>query len=154
MPTKLSNALTPLSVANAKPGRHTDGNGLQLLVKPTGARSWVLRYYVDGKAREMGLGPADGAGAVSLRHARDLAAAQRLAVSGGLDPLAERHRMAAEARAAGQASLSPEYRSRRPLRLISPRMRMAGAMTSTGRNGRQRWRPMFILSWGICRSPV
>ena len=104
MPTKLSNALTPLSVANAKPGRHTDGNGLQLLVKPTGARSWVLRYYVDGKAREMGLGPADGAGAVSLRHARDLAAAQRLAVSGGLDPLAERHRMAAEARAAGQAA--------------------------------------------------
>ncbi len=105
MPTKLSNALTPLAVANAKPGRHTDGNGLQLLVKPTGARSWVLRYYVDGKAREMGLGPADGAGAVSLRHARDLAAAQRLAVSGGLDPLAERHRMAAEARAAGQAAL-------------------------------------------------
>jgi integrase len=104
MPRKVSNALTPLSVANAKPGRHTDGNGLQLLVKPSGARSWVLRYYADGKAREMGLGPANGTGAVSLRQARDLAAAQRLSVSGGADPLAERHRKAADALAEAQAS--------------------------------------------------
>jgi integrase len=104
MPRKISNALTPFSVTNAKPGRHTDGNGLQLLVKPSGARSWVLRYHVDGKAREMGLGPANGTGAVSLRQARDLAAAQRLSVSGGADPLAERQRKAAEAFAEVQAS--------------------------------------------------
>ena len=44
MPKKLSNALTPLTVKNAKPGRHADGGGLHLLVKETGARSWVYRY--------------------------------------------------------------------------------------------------------------
>jgi integrase len=104
MPTKLDNALTSLAVANAKPGRHADGRGLHLLVKPSGARSWVLRYFVAGKAREMGLGAADGRNAITLAKARDLAAAQRLSVAGGIDPLAERHRKAAEARAAGQAA--------------------------------------------------
>ncbi len=38
MPRKLSNALTPLTVKNAKPGRHADGGGLQLLVKASRAR--------------------------------------------------------------------------------------------------------------------
>jgi integrase len=104
MPTKLDNALTSLSVANAAPGRHADGRGLHLLVKQSGARSWVLRYFVAGKAREMGLGAADGRNAITLAKARDLAAAQRLAVSGGIDPLTERHRKVAEARAAGQAA--------------------------------------------------
>ena len=33
MPKKLSKALTPLQVKNAKPGRHADGDGLHLLVK-------------------------------------------------------------------------------------------------------------------------
>ena len=33
MPKKLSNVLTPLTVKNAKPGRHADGGGLHLLVK-------------------------------------------------------------------------------------------------------------------------
>jgi integrase len=104
MPKKLNNALTPLGVANAKPGRHTDGRGLHLLVKDSGARSWVLRYYVAGKAREMGLGAADGPKAITLAKARDLAAAQRLAVSGGTDPLAQRHAKAAEALAVAQAA--------------------------------------------------
>lgn len=35
--------LTVLSAKNAKAGRHGDGRGLYLLVKATGARSWVLR---------------------------------------------------------------------------------------------------------------
>jgi integrase len=104
MPRKLNNALTPLGVANAKPGRHTDGRGLHLLVKDSGARSWVLRYYVAGKAREMGLGAADGPKAITLAKARDLAAAQRLAVSSGTDPLAERQAKAAEALALAQAT--------------------------------------------------
>lgn len=36
-------ALTALKVKNAKPGRHVDGPGLCLLVKDSGARTWVLR---------------------------------------------------------------------------------------------------------------
>ncbi len=41
MPKKLSNVLTPLAVKNAPPGRYADGGGLHLLVKDSGARSWV-----------------------------------------------------------------------------------------------------------------
>lgn len=104
MPKKLVNALTAVTVKNAGPGRHVDGGGLQLLVKPTGARSWVFRYMMAGKAREIGLGPASGPDATSLADARDLAAALRLKVKGGIDPLAERDRAAAEVLAAAQAA--------------------------------------------------
>ena len=104
MPRKLSNALTPLAVKNAKPGRHADGGGLHLLVKETGARSWVYRFMLKGKARDIGLGAASGPETISLATARDKAAALRMQVKAGVDPLAERHRGAAEALAAAQAA--------------------------------------------------
>ena len=104
MPRKLSNALTPLTVKNAKPGRHADGGGLHLLVKETGARSWVYRFMLKGKSRDVGLGTAAGAGAIPLSAARDLAAALRLKVKAGTDPLAEREREAAQALATAQAA--------------------------------------------------
>ena len=103
MPRKLSNALTPLSVKNAKPGRHADGGGLHLLVKESGARSWVYRFMLKGQSRDIGLGTA-GQGGISLADARDLASALRLKVKAGIDPLAERHREAAEALASAQAA--------------------------------------------------
>ena len=99
MPRKLHNALTPLAVKNAKPGRHADGGGLHLLVKPTGARSWVYRFMLGGKSRDVGLGTA-GQGGMSLADARDEAAALRLKVKAGIDPLEERDREAAQALAA------------------------------------------------------
>lgn len=49
--------LTARKVETAKAGRYTDGRGLMLVVKTSGARSWVLRYQVDGRRRDMGLGP-------------------------------------------------------------------------------------------------
>lgn len=104
MPKKLVNALTPLAVKNAKPGRHADGGGLQLLVKESGARSWVFRFMLKGKSRDVGLGPAAGAGAIPLAKARDLADALRVKVKSGIDPLAEREQQAAEALAAAQAA--------------------------------------------------
>lgn len=103
MPRKLSNALTPLAVKNAKPGRHADGGGLHLLVKPTGARSWVYRFMLNGKSRDVGLGAA-GQGGMGLADARDEAAALRLKVKAGIDPLEQRDREAAEALAAAQAA--------------------------------------------------
>ena len=50
--------LTALKVERikSKSGMHADGGGLYLQVTP-GGTSWVLRYMLDGKAREMGLGP-------------------------------------------------------------------------------------------------
>jgi integrase len=104
MPRKLNNALTPLTVKNAKPGRHADGGGLHLLVKQSGARSWVYRFMLRGKARDIGLGAASGPEAISLGKARDKADALRLKVKAGIDPLTERDREAAEALAAAQAA--------------------------------------------------
>lgn len=103
MPRKLHNALTVMTVKNAKPGRHADGGGLHLLVKDTGARSWVYRFMLKGKSRDIGLGAA-GPGGISLADARDLATALRLKVKAGIDPLEERQRSEAEAKAAKQAA--------------------------------------------------
>jgi integrase len=104
VPRKLSNALTPLAVTNAKPGRHADGGGLNLLVKETGARSWVYRFMLNGKSRDVGLGAAAGPDKLSLADARTEAAKLRLQVKAGIDPLEERQRKAAEALAAAQAA--------------------------------------------------
>lgn len=103
MPRKLHYALTAVEVKTAKPGRHADGGGLQLLVKESGARSWVYRFMLKGKSRDIGLGPA-GPGGISLADARDLATALRLKVKAGIDPLEERQRSEAEAKAAEQAA--------------------------------------------------
>jgi integrase len=104
MPKKFSNALTTLSVKSAKPGRHADGGGLHLLVKETGARSWVYRFMLDGKSRDVGLGSA-AVGGVSLADVRHAASLLRIKVRDKIDPIEERAREAAEALAAAQAAL-------------------------------------------------
>lgn len=100
-----------MTVKSAKPGRHADGDGLYLLVKPSGAKAWLLRVQVDGRRRDIGLGTADtssraiGKGEASpivipilqrkiltLAEARDKAAMLRVAAKSGLDPIAERDR--------------------------------------------------------------
>lgn len=101
MPKKLSNVLTPLAVKNAKPGRYADGGGLHLLVKDSGARSWVYRFMLGGKSRDVGLGAA-GLGGISLAAARDARDALRIKVKAGTDPLEERQRKAADAIAEAQ----------------------------------------------------
>ena len=80
-------ALTALKVKHLGPGRHTDAHGLQLLVRPSGSRSWVLRYQHKGRCREYGLGPAHD---VSLAEARLAASEIRKMVRAGLDPVKER----------------------------------------------------------------
>src|SRR4051794_3379033 len=77
--------LTILAVkAAVKPGRYQDGRGLMLLVKPSGARSWVLRTQVDGKGRDFGLGAlAD----VGLADAREKADTFRKQFKSGIDPV-------------------------------------------------------------------
>lgn len=119
MPRKVSRALTALNVKNAKPGRHADGEGLYLLVKNTGARSWVFRYMLDGKARDLGLSRCpeaveqlkrSGGEYLTLAQARDVAAIYRLKVKARIDPLEEREaaatKVAAEAQAAKAAKVT------------------------------------------------
>nr|WP_229362264.1 site-specific integrase [Sphingomonas sp. PL-96] len=79
--------LTTLKVRHAGPGRHADTHGLYLLVRDSGARSWVLRMQHHGQRRDFGLGPAHD---VPLAEARILAANLRKAVRSGADPAAER----------------------------------------------------------------
>jgi integrase len=78
-------------VETAKPGKYGDAStkGLQLVVAPTGARKWVLRFMSQGKAREMGLGALPEVG---LADARDKALAARKLVKNGVDPIADRQR--------------------------------------------------------------
>ena len=73
--------------ALGKPGRHGDGDGLYLNVAPSGSKSWVQRIVVDGRRRDIGLGPYP---AVSLARARSIAHDNRTAVAEGRDPVAEK----------------------------------------------------------------
>lgn len=104
MPRKLHNALTALTVKNAGPGRHADGGGLYLLVKPSGARSWIFRATVAGKVRDVGLGTASAPNAVTLARARELAADKAREVSAGTLPLSERRKKSLAAKSAAQAA--------------------------------------------------
>lgn len=68
-------------------GRHADGDGLYLVVDKAGAKRWVMLYRMDGRRREMGLGPL---GSVSLAKAREMAAEAREQIAGGVDPIEAR----------------------------------------------------------------
>src|SRR5688572_33109559 len=83
-------------VANAAaPGYHLDGDGLYLQVSPTLTRSWIFRYQLNGRAREMGLGPEH---VISLAEARAKAAAARKLLVDGIDPLEHRDALRAQER--------------------------------------------------------
>ena len=72
----------------AKPGYHFDGAGLYLQVSKGGSKSWILRYVLDGKAREMGLGSLV---TFSLADARLRATEQRKLIADGIDPIEAKH---------------------------------------------------------------
>ena len=84
--------LTDRAVRTAVPGRYSDGTvkGLMLLVRDNGSRSWVLRYQLGGRRRDMGLGPYPEIGRADAREkALD---ARRLIKRDGKDPIAARGR--------------------------------------------------------------
>lgn len=73
----------------AKPGLHPVGTvaGLRLQVKPSGARSWILRTMIGTRRAELGLG---GYPAVTLAQATERARESLGQIRTGTDPLAER----------------------------------------------------------------
>jgi integrase len=87
----LSGKLTRKLVENLGAGRHGDGNGLYLVVDPSGARRWIVRVTVKGQKNKMGaplrtdfgLGGAD---LVTLNQARDRALEYRRMAQQGLNP--------------------------------------------------------------------
>ena len=87
MPRPLQ-VLSALSISRRKkPGYLGDGGGLYLQVTEAGSKSWIFRYSMAGKRREMGMGPYP---AVSLGAARNLAQEARTVLAGGQDPIAVR----------------------------------------------------------------
>jgi integrase len=76
-------------IANlSSPGYYGDGEGLWLQISPSGSKSWIFRFTIARKAREMGLGSLN---AVSLSIARERARQCRLLLSEGKDPIVERN---------------------------------------------------------------
>jgi len=79
--------LSAQKVKTASAGRHGDGRGRFLYVKPSGARSWVLRYQVKGRRRDLGLGAYPE---VTLAMARDRVIEARRLIAEGEDPIAKK----------------------------------------------------------------
>ena len=67
-----------------RPGYYFDGAGLYLQIAKGGSKSWILRYTLNGKAREMGLGSLV---TFSLAEARLRATEQRQLIADGTDPI-------------------------------------------------------------------
>jgi integrase len=83
-------ALSSLRVNSlVMPGRYGDGNGLYLVVDPSGAKRWVLRTVVQGKRRDIGLG---GLRLVSLAEARTKAQEYRKLAREGGNPIEARRK--------------------------------------------------------------
>ena len=76
-------------VVASKPGYHSDGNGLFLQVSPAGTKSWIFRYSLNKRAREMGLGELT---LVSLAEARQASLSSRNLLEEGVDPIEEKAR--------------------------------------------------------------
>jgi integrase len=76
---------------------HGDGGGLWLQVTPSGARSWLFRFSLFGRARAAGLGSLN---TVSLKEAREAALECRKLLREGRDPIEERRARLVTARAA------------------------------------------------------
>jgi integrase len=91
--------LTALKVERTnEPGMYADGAGLYLQVTSSAAKSWIYRYSLRNKAREMGLGSFP---AIGLAEARTKAADCRRLCQEGIDPIearkATRQQLALEA---------------------------------------------------------
>jgi integrase len=78
----------------SKPGMHSDGDGLYLQVTNGGA-SWIYRFMLNGRPREMGLGPLSLFG---LQEARGKALECRRLRHEGIDPIEARRAARLKAR--------------------------------------------------------
>lgn len=74
-------------VASGEPVAKSDGAGLTFTLSKAGTATWVLRYMLAGRARELTIGNYPD---ISLAAARKLAAEHRVSVDKGTDPAAEK----------------------------------------------------------------
>ena len=97
--------LTARTCANLnKHGRYSDGgrSGLYFRVTREGTKNWIFRFMLDGRAREMGLGPWP---TVSLADARQQAMDAKRLLLDGDDPI-EARKAARQAKRADRAAVT------------------------------------------------
>src|SRR5262245_45092651 len=85
---KKINRLSPRGVATeGEVGYHADGGNLWLQVTKSGAKTWIFRFTLGGRSREMGLGSVN---TFSHAEARARAAECRKLLDAGIDPIEAR----------------------------------------------------------------
>jgi integrase len=89
--------LTDLTIKNAKPGKHTDGHGLYLLVTVSGGKLWRYDFRFDGKRKTLAMGQYP---TVTLLEARQRHLDAIKAIEQGSDPTLDRKREKAIAKVA------------------------------------------------------
>jgi integrase len=75
--------LNPKAIDSLPPGTHGDGNNLYVVVKPSGARTYMLRYQWRGRPQKMGLGSTRD---ILLKEARDKAVDANRSLAKGINP--------------------------------------------------------------------
>ena len=81
---------------DVKPYKDRDGNGLYLLVLPSGGKYWHYDYKIDGKNKTLSLGVYNGSPGVSLKEARTLRDEAKRLIATGLDPQVAKKQAAIE----------------------------------------------------------
>jgi hypothetical protein len=91
MANKKVSPLTDTEIKNAKPKDKeytlSDGNGLQLVIKPDGRKVWEVRYTIDGKPKKTTAGTYPTVSLSKVRLKRD---ELKVKVHNGIDPIQEK----------------------------------------------------------------
>lgn len=97
--------LTQLQITSAKARdkayRLSDGQGLVLLIHPSGSKTWCYRFRYAGRQKALRIGPWP---TVSLAEAREKCREARKAVADGTDPVLEKKRAKVVAKFAAATS--------------------------------------------------
>jgi integrase len=138
--------LTALAIEKLKPKekpyKASDGNQLSLLVKPTGAKHWRLRYHFDDKEKMLSLGSFPQVSLADARGKRD--GALKLLVD-GIDPSDQKKQdklVAEVARRNTFGAVAEEYLER-----------LAASGVTEGTVKRNRWLLLSLAS-SLAKRPI
>src|SRR5689334_3558041 len=84
---QLTDAAIRAAKPTNRPKKHFDGDGLFLLVAPSGGKWWRLKYFFGGREKSISLGTYPETSLARARQKRDEARRQ---IADGIDPSAKR----------------------------------------------------------------
>jgi integrase len=123
----------------SRPIKLADANGLFLQITTTQSKSWLLRYTLAGKTREMGLGKVGKApDGVSLANARLVAAEAKALARRGIDPIDHRITMKRDEIAARRKAENHTFRS------VAEEMLASREVEWRNLKHRQQWRNTLV----------